>query len=219
MTPACSRVLSVALAGTVALLACGDDDSSDRTATTEAAATTGSATDVTTEAVETTEPADTTGAAVTTAPAEGFLFTPPEGDYSIVFAAEPTASPQEIQLPNGDTVPITFYLHETRDVAHGTASITYGAEVVPSLEGARDGAVAALNGATLTSSEPISQQGRPGLQFVADLRPGGTEGTYVSRVFLDGQTLYQVIYVGGSIDATSPEVVEFFDSFRFTVDK
>ena len=74
---------------------------------------------------------------------------------------------------------------------------------MPSLEGARDGAVAALNGATLTSSEPISQQGRPGLQFVADLRPSGTEGTYVARIFLDGQTLYQVIYVGGSIDETS----------------
>ena len=46
VTPACSRVLSVALAGTVALLGCGDDDeSSDSSATTEAAATTGSATD------------------------------------------------------------------------------------------------------------------------------------------------------------------------------
>ena len=154
---------------------------------------------------------------MTTAP--GFQFTPPEGDYSIVFAAEPTANPQEVQLPDGATETITFYLHETADVAQGTASITYGEDVVPSLEGARDGAVAALNGATLTSSEPISQQGRPGLQFVADLRPSGTEGTYVARIFLDGQTLYQVIYVGGSIDATSPEVVEFFDSFRFTVDK
>ncbi len=41
----------------------------------------------------------------------------------------------------------------------------------------------------------------------------------MARIFLDGQTLYQVIYVGGSIDATSTEVVEFFDSFRFTVDK
>ncbi len=131
---------------------------------------------------------------MTTAPAEGFLFTPPEGDYSIVFAAEPTANPQEVQLPNGTPETITFYLHETRDLAQGTASITYGPDVVPSLEGARDGAVEALNGATLTSSEPISQQGRSGLQFVADLQPSGTDGTYVARIFLDGQTLYQVIY-------------------------
>jgi hypothetical protein len=212
VTPARRRVLAVVLAGSVVLLACGDDDSSDSTATTDVAATT----DAPPES-ETTDLVATTGAPVTTAPE--FLFTPPEGDYSIVFAAEPTPSPQEVQLPDGTTQPITFYLHETRDVAQGTAAITYGTDVVPSLEGARDGAVAALNGATLTSSEPINQQGRPGLQFVADLRPSGTDGTYVSRILLDGQTLYQVIYVGASVDPTSPEVAEFFDSFRFTVDK
>jgi hypothetical protein len=213
VTPTSTRVLSVALAGSVVLLACGDDDdSSARVGGFRPADTTEPA-----ETTESTVAVETTGAAVTTA--QEFTFTPTEGDYSIVFAAEPTANPQDVQLPNGATVPITFYLHETPDVAQGTAAITYGPEIVPSLEGARDGAVAALNGATLTSSEPIDQQGRSGLQFVADLRPGGTEATYVSRIFLDGQTLYQVIYVGATIDATSPEVVEFFDSFRFTVDK
>ena len=193
---------------------CGDDETRATPRGTESVDTSAPA-----DTTEATDAVDTTEAAATTAAAEGFLFTPPEGDYSIVFTAEPTASPQEVQLPNGTTVPITFYLYETPELAQGTASITYGADVVPSLEGARDGAVAGMNGATLTSSEPISQQGRQGLQFVADLRPGGTEGTYVSRMFLDGQTLYQLIYVGGTIDATTPEVVEFFDSFRFTVDK
>lgn len=211
-------LLSAVLAGTIAVAACGGDDDTDAAEPTAAAGTT-VATDAvdTTESVKTTKPVETTEAVETTGAIEGFSFTSPEGDYSIVLPGEPTANEQEVPLQDGTTLPITFFIYETAELAAGTASITYGPDVVASLEGARDGAIAAFPGAELSSSEPITQQGRDGLEFVANLSPGGADAYYISRVFLDGQTLYQLIYVGG-VAADDPEVVAVFDSFQFTED-
>lgn|GEM_PF-3857578 len=84
------------------------------------------------------------------------------------------------------------------------------------MEGARDGAVSNISGA-LTSSDPIKLQGREGLQFTASVQDGN--GTYLSRVYYDDMTLYQVIAVVlGEVTFDDPEIAAFFDSFRFTVD-
>jgi hypothetical protein len=230
---------TLVMACALALAACGDDDDSDggTTAVTEVTevevteVTEVDVTEVATTDVEVTEAdhtditAGTKGAVTepsepdaTVAP-EGVLFEAPEGDYSIVFSAAPTDVAQDVPLPDGTTLPIVLHIVETPDVAEGSARSEYPAGSTPSLEGARDGALASFPGATLTSSEAVSQQGRDGLEFVLDLASTGTASTYISRLFLDGGILYQVIYVGADVAVTDPEVVTFFDSFQFTEDR
>ena len=80
----------------------------------------------------------------------------------------------------------------------------------------QDGAIANIS-ATLIDSEPITLQGRDGLQFSADVQDG--QGTYLSRIYADGATLYQVIDIEtGEASFDDPAVAAFFDSFRFTED-
>ncbi|MBA3604481.1 MAG: hypothetical protein M3487_00670 [Actinomycetota bacterium] len=154
-----------------------------------------------------------TGGGETTAPAAPFPFTAPEGDYTVVFPGEPEETNQETPLPDGSTLPITFYLYQTSEMAFGTAAIAYPIGTTIDLEGARDGAIMSVGG-TLLSSVPIELQGRQGLQFVGDV---GGQGTYISRVFADGLRLYQVVaVVQGEAAAEDPEIAAFLDTFQFT---
>lgn len=227
-----SRRVAAPLVAILALAACsGDDDeeSDDTTASTADAADTIADTatttaDIATTAVEapvtsaapvTTAGGDTTatGAPDTTMPAEPFQFTAPEGDYTIVFPGEPEETSQTTPLPDGSTLPITFYLYQTQELAFGTAAIAYPEGTAIDLEGARDGAIASVSG-TLLESEPIELQGRQGIQFVGDV---GGQGTYISRVFAEGLRLYQIVAVVGGVAAPDdPEIAAFLDSFQFT---
>ncbi len=234
---AVSLRVALSLAVLLVAVACSDDDSepvdggpsSAVPAATEAAPSTREATeptrsDPTSAETSPTSPAvsavsavsatDATDAA-TTVPA-GFAFTSPEGDYSIVFPGEPSPLEQQVPLPDGTSMATTLHVYDAGEFAAGTGRSTLPAGVVPSLEGARDGAMATFPGAALSSSEPLKLQGRDGLQFVADLDPGGPDASYIARVYVDGQDLYQVFYVGGDIAATDPDVTAFFDSFRFS---
>ena len=130
-----------------------------------------------------------------------------------MYPSEPTQNDQTVPLPDGTTLPVTFYLLDSGDVALGSAAVEYPPGTEVSLEGARDGAVANIS-ATLIDSEPITLQGRDGLQFSADVMNG--QGTYLSRVYVDGATLYQVIDIEtGEASFDDPDVAAFFDSFQF----
>ena len=199
----------VVLLAVWSLAACGSDGAARSTASS----------DESTVATTSAEVASTSAEAASTAPAvEGFTFTPPAGDYSIVFPDEPTANEQTAPLQDGTSLPVTFYLTESAGTAFGTAAIVYPPGSVVSLEGARDGAIANISGGTLTSSEPITLQGREGLQFSASLQDG--QSTYLSRMYADDVSLYQVIAVviGGEVAFEDPQVAGFFESFRFTTD-
>ena len=172
----------------------------------------------------TTEPSDASAVTTTSADSastavavDGFTFAPPAGDYSVVFPIEPTANEQMVPLADGSTVPFTLYVTDSADMSRGTGALTYPPGMVVSLEGLRDGTIAGVSG-TQTSSEPISLQGREGLQFTASMQNG--EVTYLARAYADGDTVYQVIAVtAGEVAFDDPRVAAFFDSFRFTVDK
>ena len=219
--------MAAALVAMLAFAACGgDDEESDDTsastadgattiagdATMAAAATTAGGTPATSGAPVTPAGSETTAADGTEAP-EPFDFTSPEGDYTVTFPGEPEETNQETPLPDGTTLPITFYLYQTVQLAFGTAAIAYPEATVIDLEGARDGAIASVGG-TLTESEMIEQQGRQGIQFVGDV---GGQGTYISRVFAEGLRLYQIVaVVQGTATADDPEIAAFLDSFQFT---
>ena len=224
--------LAFACVASLALAACGGDDSGDAESTVAPVTTaagsaataadqgaTTSVDDTATSAAET--PATTAAAATTAGPAttvgDGATFTPPGGDYSISFPGEPTERTQSVPLPDGTTIDVPFYLVEDDDGTAFTAtSIEYPAGTVADLEGARDGALRAV-GAPLVSSDPIEQQGRDGLEITADL---GEQARYFSRLFAADRRLYQLQVVIGDSTATvdDPRIAEFFDSFEFTED-
>lgn len=191
---------SVLLFTVCSLAACGSDGTASSTEpSNDSAATTTSA-----EGTSTVEAVD------------GFTFTPPAGDYSVVFPAEPTANEQSFPLPDGSSVPVTFYLSDSADMQVGTAAIVYPPGTVLSLEGARDGAISNISG-TLTSSEPIALQGREGVEFTGSVQNG--QVTYLERAYADDLSLYQVIaVVAGEVAFDDPQIAAFFDSFRFTTD-
>ena len=192
------------------LVACGSVASAGVTATHSNNAGVVPTTSVTDESV-------TAPVATTNAPIDGFQFSPPAGDYSIVFPAEPTANEQMAQLPDGSSLPFTSYFTGTADTGFGTSSFVYPQGMVASLEAARDGALASVP-ATMTWSEPITLQGREGLQFTGNVGEG--QATVLSRMYLGDTTLYELMVVmPGEVALDDPRVTAFFDSFRFTIDE
>jgi hypothetical protein len=199
----------VVLLAVESLAACGSDATarSITASRNDSAATSTSAEVVSTEVVSTAE-AEAVGAI------DGFAFTPPAGDYSIVFPSEPTLHEQTVPLADGSSIPLAFYVTDSPSTELGTAATTYPPGSVVSLEGARDGAISNISG-TQTSSDPINLQGREGLQFTGTVHDG--QLTYLARVYRDDVTLYQVFaVVVGEAAFDDPEVAAFFDSFRFT---
>jgi hypothetical protein len=195
------------------LAACGSDTAarSIEASRNDSAATISSA-----EVISTVEAVEEIDTVATVEAVDGFTFTPPAGDYSVVFPSEPTASDQTVKLDDGSSIPLTFYLTDSDHLELGTAATTYPPGSVVSLEGARDGAISNISG-TQTSSDPINLQGREGLQFTASVKDGHV--TYLARVYRDDVTLYQVFAVVlGEVSFDDPEIAAFFDSFRFTVD-
>ncbi len=85
---------------------------------------------------------------------------------------------------------------------------------------ASDGAVKSVNG-TVRTSTSCQLGGVKGLEVVADIPPTDPKvSTNASvarlRFFVVGDRLYQVMYIGPSGKETSPEAVDFLDSFRLT---
>ena len=188
---------------------------SDATAKSITASRNDSASTSTSAEVVSTEVVSTAGAEAVEA-IDGFAFTPPAGDYSIVFPSEPTTNEQTVQLADGSSIPVAFYLTDSDRMELGTAATTYPPGSVVSLVGARDGAISNISG-TRTSSDPINLQGREGLEFTGTVHDG--QLTYLARVYRDDVTLYQVFaVVVGEVAFDDPDIAAFFDSFRFTTD-
>jgi hypothetical protein len=165
----------------------------------------------------TTQPTASAEGTPTSAAVDGFTFTPPANDYSVVFPNEPATHEQMVRLPDGSDAPLTLYLSVASDRAFETGAFTYPPGTVHSLDAGRDGSVAKVSG-TLTSSTPITLQGRAGLQYTARTHNG--QATYLARVYDDDVNSYQVIaVVAGEATFDDPQIAAFFDSFRFTVDR
>lgn len=210
-TPA--RIAAALVAGLVVLAACSGDDGD------------GSLTTLVTTTTEASEPAPAPDPDPQPEPdpepappsADGFVFTSPDGDFRVVFPAEPTSQPLSVPLPDGALIESTIFLYETM-----TGALLVNVSVYPDdydasdtqgvLEGARDGALENV-GAELQTSEFITLQGRDGIRFGGELEAPGATGRYEALVFVDGQRLYQAagVAVGEQIDIDA-----FLASFAFT---
>jgi hypothetical protein len=81
------------------------------------------------------------------------------------------------------------------------------------LLGARDGAVKAVDGATLTSDAAIDLNGVPGRAFTTTDKDGGS---YATHIFLVGNRLYQLL-VASNKDHPAAQTEQFMNSFHITV--
>ena len=144
-------------------------------------------------------------------------YTSPEGRYSALLPAQPTLSSQQVSAPDG--TPMTQYMA----MAAGSmgmvmiAYFDYAADVVFSLDKARDGMVTSIKG-TLLDEHSMSLGGAPGRQVKISAR------TEQGMEFIDRARFYDVkprVYVlqcisPKSIDsaAIAERCEQFFDSFR-----
>ena len=147
-------------------------------------------------------------------------FTSTQGDYTVMFPGTPQTQTQNAPLSNGATLLLEIVGAEEGQQFFATARGEYPAgsitDVAQSLQGAEDQAIANVNG-TLIDSQDITLQGRPGRQFSASVTQGGTAGTVIQRVFLDGDIIYENIIVGpGTISVGDEDVAAFLGSFAFT---
>lgn len=192
----------VSLVAVAALLGagCGDDSSDDAAGSDDTAETT--------EATESTEASGV----------DGFEFTSPDNDYSVMFPSEPTPQPTPLPLPGGQTIEIPLQVASAETSEYTTGAITYPDDVPVSddvdqaLDGAVDGAVANVQGAELGESEDIDVDGLPGRRFDFSITQGSAEGRGEAIFILDGQVLFQAIAVGEADDVDAH--TEFLDSFE-----
>lgn len=144
-------------------------------------------------------------------------YTSPEGRYSVLLPAQPTLSSQQINAPDG--TPMTQYMA----MASGNmgmvmvAYFDYAADVVFSLDKARDGMVTSIQG-TLLDEHSMSLGGAPGRQVKISAK------TEQGMEFIDRARFYDVrprVFVlqcitPKSLDsaAIAEKCEQFFDSFR-----
>jgi len=204
-------------ADTTDVEATGVDDTEAGSPSTTARPTTtsGRATTTAGGASSTTSTDDTPGA-----PADRVSFTSTQGDYTVMFPDTPQTQTQNAPLPDGSTLVLEIVGAEQGQQFFATARGEYPAgsitDVAQSLQGAEDQAIANVQG-TLIDSQDITLQGRPGRQFSASVTRGGTTGTVIQRVYLDGDTIYENIVVGpGTITVDDEDVAAFLGSFAFT---
>ncbi|MGH9270332.1 MAG: hypothetical protein ACRDZ2_03580 [Ilumatobacteraceae bacterium] len=143
-----------------------------------------------------------------------FVFTSPDGDYTVSFDEEPNVQDANAPLPDGSTIPIQIYTDDDDGTVYAVNSIDYGAGTEVSLEGARDGAIANTPGAVLVESTDIELDGRPGIEYTADVNSG--QGDVLARIYADGTRLYQLLVAGADVSLDDEQVQQFFASFRFT---
>jgi hypothetical protein len=146
--------------------------------------------------------------------ADGVVFTPPNGDYTITFPGEPTSTPLPVALPTGQVTADAFIYEDGNDAAYFTSVFEYAEgttdgdpEVV--LAGARDGAVSNVGG-TLVDSEFVEVDGVPGVSFSFTVTGG--EGN--ALVYYDEPRLYQSFALGEV--GQSASFTTFLDTFMFT---
>lgn len=138
------------------------------------------------------------------------------GDFVAAFPEQPET--QTVNAPTADGGTILIVVHGV-EVADGRAYLVSDGTIPAggsfSLEGGRDGMVAS-SGGTMTCSNLIELQGRPGIETHATVSNGSLQGTLIGRIYSSGDRFYQVTVVGpGSFDATDPDVVVFLGAFQF----
>lgn len=142
-------------------------------------------------------------------------FSSAEGAFTVLMPGDPEAQVDTVNTAAG-RLDLHSFMVEQGDRVYGVSYADYpevaveGSDPETMLDGARDGAVANVQG-TLLSELIISLEGHPGREIKVEV--AGGEYTLQARIFLVDSRLYQIL-VGTPIDdAFSTDVDRFLDSF------
>lgn len=143
-------------------------------------------------------------------------FSSSEGAFSILMPGTPTQQVRTAKTSSG-SIDAYMFLVEYRDVAYMVAYSDYPNPMIQEstpkliLDGARDGAVANVQG-KLVRESIISLDKHQGRELQIE-SPGG-KVTVTARIFLVDRRLYQVMVLMHKDKASSEDVNKFLDSFR-----
>lgn len=140
-------------------------------------------------------------------------YRPEGGRYRVLMPGTPQLSDQDIALPDGRKVKMYQAAIETSNAAYLGTHVDYPADLVSKaspdtlLDNVRNGS---SRGHTLRSEQRLTIAGNPGREYVI-ARANGV--VLVTRSFLVGNRLYQIIVAGRPGVEQAPETRRFLDSF------
>ena len=141
---------------------------------------------------------------------------PEGGRYRVLMPGTPEISKEPIALPDGRTVQMFQAAIETPNAAYLGTHVDYPADLVRRappdtlLDNVRNGSA---KGHTLRSEQRLTISGNPGREYVI-ARANGV--ILVTRSFLVGNRLYQIIVAGRPGVEQQMETRRFLESFTLT---
>jgi len=154
----------------------------------------------------------------TPTPTEWQPFTSRNGHFTIMMPGTPASSVESVNTAIG-VVDLHSFTLETNEFAYFVAygdfppAFVQNADTEAMLDGARDGAVADVNG-TLVSERRISVQGFPGRELWIEATVSGQKGLAQARMILVGNRFYQVLVAGPKEGFVESEAERFLNTFQ-----
>ena len=139
------------------------------------------------------------------------------GAYTVDMPSTPVEHQQPVMV-DGQQIPVHVALAEFPYGAYSVAAteLPYAtSDVMPILEGARDGALGNV-GAQLIEEREIVHDGVQGLEIEGRMNHRGVDSRIRNRLFVHDGRLYQIGFVGLATRASHSDVATFFESLRFT---
>ena len=152
--------------------------------------------------------------------AEFEQFRCPEGRFSVLLPGEPEKQIQPVNTAAG-MINLVMYTAGSKKSGFAVAYAEYPQDLIAKsnptemLDGARDGAVANVNGRLLRES-PLDFHGHPGREVDIEVTKNGQTGTVRVRLILVHNCLYQLMVITQSDEVLDNKGPEFFGSL--TVD-
>jgi hypothetical protein len=154
----------------------------------------------------------------TPTPAEWQTFTSQNGHFAVLMPGTPKSEVDSVKTLIG-TVDLHSFMVETDDFAYFVAygdfppAFVQSADTDAMLDGARDGAVADVNG-SLVSERRISVQGFPGRELWIEATVSNQKGLAQARMILVGNRFYQVLVVGPKERFAESQAERFLNTFQ-----
>ena len=145
-------------------------------------------------------------------------FTPAQGGFTISMPDKPKADVLSTNTAVG-VIDLNIFLIEMDDSAYIVSYADYPESLVRNnntdvmLDGARDGAVANVDG-KLLAERRITLQGYPGRELLVEAQSKGVQGLVRARVYLVGRRLYQMLVAGSEAQFSESDAEIFLNSFQ-----
>lgn len=146
-------------------------------------------------------------------------FRPEGGRYYVLMPGAPERSTEPVPLPDGRSVQMFQAVIETPNAAFLSTYVDYPPELVTGsspdklLDNVRNGS---SKGHTLRNEKRLTIAGNQGREYVI-VRSNGV--ILVTRAFLVGNRLYQIIVAGRAGIEQNPDTAKFLESFRLLTGK